>query len=93
MAELGALCLERRGERLVDDEDARSTVVDQECLVSRREERRERHGHGPDLDRAEERSDEVRRVREDERDALFGLDAERPERVPGPVHPARDRGV
>ena len=69
----------------VDDVRPRSAVGEEIRVVTLGEERRERDRHRSDLDRAEERRDEVGRVREQDRDAVLHIDAEVAKRVPGPV--------
>src|SRR5256886_12225099 len=77
-------------ERLVHDGDAGRAVGQEVRIVVGGEERREGDGDGADLDRAKEHRDEVGRVREEERDALLGLEAQGAQRVAGAVRRSRD---
>ena len=60
----------------VDDRDAGAGIVENVAVVGRLPQRVQRDRHGADLDRAEERGGEGRRVEEEEDDAFFRPDAE-----------------
>ena len=55
-------------------------------VVAAREQRRQRDRDRSDLHRAEEGRDELKRVVQQQRDALLGLDAERTQGVARAVH-------
>ncbi len=73
----------------IDDRDACPRVLEQIRVVIRTEERRERHRDRADPLRAEERRDERRRVGQEQRDAIAGRDAARPQAV---ARTRRERG-
>jgi hypothetical protein len=73
-----------------DDQHARAAVGERVAIVLCAPQGVERHWHGADLDRAEERVGERRRVLEDQGDPLFGLDAERAQRRPETIDPFGD---
>ena len=60
----------------MDHDRASAAVVEKIGVVLRREQRRERHGHGTDAHRAQERGDELGRVRKEKGDPLLCLDPE-----------------
>ena len=67
-------------QRVADHEDAGAAVPERVRVILRAPQRIERHGDDAGLDRAEEAVGERGSVLEDQRDALFGLNAETPER-------------
>ena len=83
--------LRQRG--LVHHHDARTAVVEEVLVVRGVHPGIDGNGDGADLDGAEEGEGELRAVGKHQQHALLGVEAEAPERVPGPVHRLLDLPV
>ena len=90
VAQLPASGSDARQKPVRDDDRTSAAVGKQIRVVALGEQRRERDRNGADLDRSEERRDELGRIWKHQCDPLLGLDAQRAQRIAGPIDHPRD---